>query len=253
MTKHRLPGVHVLEYQNIAEPHVEGSNDAWWGVAKMYVKAQDHDAKYLLANELICCRLAAALGLPVLPGEIAQHPDGRKCWVTPQISLSDVSLPPTDLDRMMAAQPGVVAGTVVFDCWVRNDDRTADNLLFDPRLGIWLIDHEHCLAGRTGESFGELRRVVDEQPGWSDFRDRTIDTSAIEYWTMRVRSLPITPVEQALEEAFLRGLINRAQQAELKTFLLARKEKIDTLVKTFVSAPPSMEPSVGGLFDEGGA
>ena len=252
-SRQRQPGVHVVEYQSISEPHIEGSNDAWWGIAKMYVKAQDHDARYLLANELICCRLAAALGLPVLPGEIAQHPDGRKCWITPQISIANTTLPPTSLEQVVAAQPTVVAGMVVFDCWVRNDDRSADNLLFDPRLGVWLIDHEHCLAGRTGESFGALERLTEALPNWSEFRHADLDQDALAFWITRIRSVPTTPIDQALDEARSRGLITRPQQAELKRFLLARKERIDSLVRRFWDDGSATHPYVGGLFDEGSA
>jgi hypothetical protein len=37
---------------------------------------------------------------------------------------------------------------VVFDAWVANEDRHANNLLVDKQLTLWLIDHDLALGGR---------------------------------------------------------------------------------------------------------
>ncbi|GAF48823.1 hypothetical protein RW1_060_00320 [Rhodococcus wratislaviensis NBRC 100605] len=208
-----------------------GTRESWWGVARVHVKAQEPDAKYMLANELICCRLAAAMGLPVLPGEIAMHPNGRNCWITPQIQLGGMSLPPVDESRVVADQPIVSAGMYAFDWWVRNEDRHVDNVLFDPRLGIWLIDHEDCLGGATGDRMDALLRTINAPLGWHMFRDQPLDPTHVGVWVARIKALPLPAIDGPLQEAYERNLLSRSDQIKLKAFLVDRRAILDSLLR----------------------
>ncbi len=51
-----------LEY-----PADEGSQDVWFGQARVVVKSngEPHSPSKLVANEFVCARLALALGVPV--------------------------------------------------------------------------------------------------------------------------------------------------------------------------------------------
>jgi hypothetical protein len=200
----------------------------------MHVKAQDHDLPYLIANELICCRLAAALGLPVLPGEVANHADGRKCWVTPQVSHGGVAVPPPKGDDVLAAHASTIAGTVVFDCWILNEDRNEDNFLFHDSLGMWLIDHEGALAGADGGRFETFSRKTDMPLGWHGFEGAALPEEAVKYWRWRVKSVSDRAIDLAIDEANARGLLPKAKGAVISKLLRDRKEQIDRLVGDFL-------------------
>lgn len=247
----RQPGIEVLEHTSISGAWA-GANDAWWGVARVHVKAQDVDHPHLLANELICARLAAAMGLPVLPGEIATHPDGRRCWVTPQIQVGNTSLPPADASQVLKGQPIVSAGMLAFDYWVRNEDRHSGNVLFDARLGIWLIDHDSALAGKSGEGMDQLADATTVAPGFHMFRDEvdteleTIDAAALDLWVKRIRALPVNVIENAIAEAVDRGLIPKSCQKGLQSFLLARRSQLDTILAGTTAKAEQLELSAVG-------
>ena len=165
MVRKLRPGIRVEEFIPIEDPDDQGTYETWWGRARVHAKIHDPAKPFMLANELIGTRLAAALGLPTLPGEIARSFDGRNCWVTPRISESGTTSPPPATEAQIAAEyPNVVAGMLAFDSWIHNVDRTADNVLFDPRLGVWLIDHENSLAEPDGRAFGRKADQVAETP-----------------------------------------------------------------------------------------
>ncbi|QRI76046.1 MULTISPECIES: hypothetical protein [Rhodococcus] len=232
--RYREPGIEIESYTSITDDYA-GAHDSWWGVAKMHVKAQDHDLPFLLANELICCRLAAAIGLPVLPGEIALHPNGRKCWVTSQVSHAGVTVPPTRGQEVVAAHAPTIAGALVFDCWVLNEDRHEENFLFHPSLGIWLIDHDDALAGSDGRRFNTFAKTTDMTLGWHGFQSTELPLEALRFWAWRVKNAPMGAIDLALNEANARGLLPKANGATLRKLLRDRKERIDTLVDRFVA------------------
>ncbi|HMS74123.1 hypothetical protein, partial [Gordonia sp. (in: high G+C Gram-positive bacteria)] len=70
------PGLRLDELTRIDDPDDPDAPETYWGRAWMHVKKHDSDNPYLIANELICCRLAAAVGPPVLPGAVARAQAG---------------------------------------------------------------------------------------------------------------------------------------------------------------------------------
>ena len=246
----RAPGVEVREFVTIEDPDSLGTHDTWWGIARMHVKAEDHDTPYMLTNELICCRLAAALGLPVLPGEVAVGPEDVRCWVTPQVSRGGVLPPPSSPAELAAANPPVAAAILVFDSWVRNDDRTADNILFDKQLGLWVIDHEDALAGAAGDGFATLTQGSTAPVTSHVFRDQPLDKDSVDYWVRQIMVIPVAAIDRALEEAADRKFLTQVQVRDLRRFLLARRARIGRLLPTVTQMETrvSTERPSDGLF-----
>lgn len=237
--RYREPGIHIQSYEVIPD-ELGGSLDAWWGQAIVHVKAQDGDMPFMVANELICCRLAAALGLPVLPGELATHPEsGRLCWATPQVKYGGVTPPPALPADILELYSSTAAGALVFDCWVLNEDRHDENFLFHPNLGMWLIDHEHSLAGRDGSRFEAFEKGQTASSISHCFRGQVLDVDDVEYWVRRVRSIPVNVIDLALNEANARRLISKQQVNILRKMLVARRETISSLVAGLVGKPPA--------------
>ncbi|WP_218102555.1 hypothetical protein [Rhodococcus sp. 1139] len=143
------------------------------------------------------------------------------------------------------------AGMLAFDYWVRNEDRHAGNVLFDPRLGIWLIDHESALAGRSGEGMDSLSSGAKATLSYHMFKDEIdtssegVDPSHLNLWVTRIRALPVAVIDAALDEACDRGLIPRSCQKGLKAFLLARRTHLGTLLAGATSEPEQLELIAG--------
>lgn len=228
--RYREPGVEIHSFEAITDEY-GGTNDSWWGQATLHVKAQDHDCPYVVANELIGARLAAGIGLPTLPGEVATLSDGRIGWATPQIRYRGVTPPPAyKPDDVLNLYGSVAAGALVFDCWIQNIDRTIENFLFHPSLGIWLIDHEHSLAGRRGEGLKSVPTPSTTMTAHA-FRGMPMNDTDLQYWIQRVRTIPRDVIELPLDEAHARGLLGAKPNAvHLRKLLLARQAEIESLV-----------------------
>lgn len=136
------------------------------------VKFKDNPSgPYIAANEWICYRLASHVDLPVPEAALITVTD-QFIQATPQ--LRNVTrtnhLPESGLqfgsawidnaaqflseEQVVAALENMlnrdsIAGIVLFDRWVLNADRKAQNLLGIPQRGmvrIVMIDHGHCLG-----------------------------------------------------------------------------------------------------------
>lgn len=246
------PGIRVDEFIAIDDPDDQGTYEAWWGRASVHAKVQDPTKPLMLANELIGARLAAALGLPTLPGEIARSFDGKDCWITPRISESGKTSPPPATEQEIAVEhPTVVAGMLAFDSWIHNIDRTADNVLFDRRLGVWLIDHENSLAEPDGRAFAQKPDQAAQTPLSSHpFSKTPVDPDDVQFWANRIQIVSQHVIERPLDEAYRRGLINRDQEAWLSRYLRERRTRISTLIPTTERAPNPI-PGVGPAGNDG--
>lgn len=251
MTPRLKPGVRIEEYLPITDPDDEGTYNSSWGKAWIHAKMDDPAKPYMLANEFIGMRLAASFGLPTLPGEIAIGPEMRS-WVTPRISATGgVSPPPATAQTIADANPTVVAGMVVFDAWIHNMDRTADNVLFEAALGLWLIDHENSLALPDGQCFTQKAADVAKTPlSWHEFAQLDIDQEALQFWLGRLLVMHEATVRNHLDEANRRGLIKVTERDWLLKYLLARRDNIASLVPT-TGVPQPKEPRVGSVTDSG--
>ncbi len=228
------PGIRVDEFLDIEDSDDPGTYETRWGRAWLQVKINDPTKPYMLANELIGARLAAALGLPTLPGEIARDFDGKDCWVTPRISETGTTSPPPATEQQIAADhPTVVAGMLAFDSWIHNVDRTADNVLFDPRLGVWLIDHENSLAEPDGRAFSRKAEQAAETPLASHpFAAMPLDPDGVRFWAARIAIISRHVIERPLDEANRRGLITKPEMAWMLKYLMARRTMISRLIPT---------------------
>lgn len=220
----RVPGVTVIETN---APAAKGANEVLYGTARVLVKP-NHFASSMVANEFICARLAIGLGLPVPMGDAASLND-QDAWVSAEIALDGVALPDADPEAAAAAAPSDIAGICVFDVWVANYDRSPDNVLFHPKVGLWAIDHERALGGVAATANG-LRDSVTEPVHWPLLAPDQLDTAYLRTWCEVVRSVPPAMIDAALREAQARRLIDTVKREALQHFLSARSRMIDHLV-----------------------
>src|SRR5262245_35107395 len=98
------------------------------GVAGV-AKPANPGVPYALAAELICGGLARAVMLPIPPTFFIEN-NGTKYHVSLNFNLAGQQLPPANPAALMASHHALAWGIVLFDIWVLNDDRHANNLAF---------------------------------------------------------------------------------------------------------------------------
>jgi hypothetical protein len=221
----RIPGASVIETN---APAAKGANEVLYGTARVLVKP-NHFATAMVANEFICARLAIGLGLPVPMGDAATLND-QSAWVSAEIVLDGVALPDVDPDVIATAAPSDVAGICVFDVWVANYDRSPDNVLYHPKIGLWAIDHEHALGGPS-PSLGDLNHEVLNPVHWPLLAPDKLNTVYLRSWCELVRQISPGMIDAALREAQARKLINTVTRVALQRFLSERSRMIDHLLE----------------------
>ncbi|MGH2935987.1 MAG: HipA family kinase [Gaiellaceae bacterium] len=218
-------------------PVAQGVSDTWYVELRGYAKVASPAVPYCVANEYVCGRIGALLGLPVPPGAVIQPQTVTQgaAWVTLNFSPKNEPLPPVDPATVAAALPDLAAGIVVFDLFVANTDRHAGNLAFLPsqkRLDVF--DHSHALMGvqqgRVQQRLDQLRSMtalsgeaVDGVPsnrhclidhvadapallGWAEELEQVVSDRFLGRTCQEVAALGIgaTPEEMMRVEEFLR-------------------------------------------------
>lgn len=246
------PGVDLLSINDLPGATTpEGSKDVYWGTARIHAKVQDVDQPFMVANEFIGARLAMAVGLPALPGEVARY-QGKKVWVTPQVTdETGITAPPIPED-LTTQSPEVAAGIQVFDIWVANVDRHSGNILFSPKIGAWLIDHEDILAGPTGE------HINNRFDGWID-GTQFLGTARrsdrwVKKWCLKIANIHGSIVPPIIDEAYSRDLLDASSRDKYKQVLSDRGRDIFNLVETYskhASGSPTTSAAQLNIFDGG--
>jgi hypothetical protein len=148
-------------------PVAQGASDTWYVELRGYAKVTSASVPYCVANEYVCGRIGALLGLPIPPGGVIQPQTDEQgaAWVTLNFSPKNEPLPPIDPATVVAAVPDLSAGVIVFDLLIANTDRHTGNLALLPsKKRLDVFDHSHALMGarqgRVQQRLGELRSAT---------------------------------------------------------------------------------------------
>lgn len=222
------PGIEVSDFRPWA-PEEDGDGEIWTGNVRMILKPAADDHPMMLVNEFISSRLAQAIGLRCPAGDIAQMYDGRRAWATVDLLFRGHSPAPPRPKRILETAAHHAAGCVVFDTWILNDDRHEDNVVFHEYLGLWLIDHDQALGGKSEDLKAVLPTCSDRASSPRLFRGIALPERELAYWTTRVSAVPMSVVNGVIEEARRRNLCNRQQGVALRNFLHHRRDRITSL------------------------
>lgn len=207
------------------------------------VKTHDPSAPYTVANEYICARLAAAIGLPVPPGTVARLDDGSWAYVMMRFGHRGDRLPPADPAEIVKARPALAAGIACFDSWVVNPDRHAGNLAFAPDVGLSVFDHGHALLGVTDA--GAVKHVEHwiSQPLLTGCLLPVLkDPLHLQQWSHRVSVVPDLLVSEVCDTAGQLGIITREEAKAVEMMLNGRKVRLwDDIRKSEASFPQIVE------------
>lgn len=213
----RSVGVALLSFDSDSSyDNPFGTTTPAWGTACVHIKAEQPDTPLALAHEFIVSRLAIALGLPAVAGEVVTLPnDHRRAWASFQVNEAKPHTAPANLQEFAEHFPELAAGIMVFDMWVGNSARSEENLLFAAEVGGWLVDHSQCFDTEVTPSL-----VADISP----------HSKHIKHWCERIQFFPSATIDAILNEAHNLALLKPRTQKGYRKFLRTRRDHIRQLI-----------------------
>lgn len=234
-----MPATHY-KIANWGDPVGEGVSGSQFinvtGVAKTRSVAEPH----LVANEYICARLAAAVGLPVPPGFLVKK-DGEPWFVSMDFNLAGEELPQILPDILLARKPTLCAGIVLFDSWVLNPDRHAKNLAHDTTTdAVVIFDHSRALMP-TDLPQREYAEAMVDKPAIGAHCLATIlrDASTFKYWHERIMAVAEHQISDALNDAADIGL-EPDNVDFFRRYLMDRRQRLPNIVANNKAVFPNL-------------
>jgi hypothetical protein len=181
---------------------------------------------YTVANEFIAAQLALAVGLPAPPGTIVKTPDGELAYAGFRFGGTDETFGLADVEALAAAAPMVAAGIAVFDCWINNNDRTAENLAFVTPANVAIFDHDDSVFGpstRVGLHYAHrINKGVWNKSPCQYLRD----SDHLEAWVERIQHVDDALISHVAEAAAAARVCTAAEAAAVTLMLQARKRRL---------------------------
>lgn len=187
---------------------------------------------HIVANEYICARLATAVGLPVPPGFLVKK--GAEPWfVSLDFNLGGAALPPILPNVLLARNPSLCAGIVLFDTWILNPDRHTSNLAHDTTTdAVNIFDHSRALMPKDfpQRQFALMsENTTCFEHGTHCLRSVLIDATTFPYWHKRILDVPEHQITDALNDAVEVGL-QRDNVEFFREYLLDRRKRLPIIV-----------------------
>jgi hypothetical protein len=195
----------------------------------------------LIANELVCSRLATALLLPVPPGFLIKHSDGEVQFASLDFNLAGQSLPPANAGLVVAQRPRLSWGIILFDMWILNGDRHNGNISFDVTTSaVQIFDHSHALFAKGNVQALAAVPAVG-QPGNHCLAAQIATLDGMDEWHANILALP---------ERYVRGVVldvagsdigvDDATAQAMANFLIDRRTQLVAIARAHVGFFPKV-------------
>lgn len=205
-----------------------GVTDAYYinvtGIAK-----GDKNGPNIVLNEYLCHHLALGLMLPVPVGFVIDK-QSESHFATLDFSLTGEDLPPADIKLLLTNQSYLASGIILFDIWILNSDRSAQNLAYDTiNNKVQIFDHSHALFG-----FGDIKDHIRKNTN-NPYIDRHCLAQEIDsldhfkYWSTRINELPEYYIKEGIENGQVLGLPSAISE-ECTEFLINRRQSLLELI-----------------------
>lgn len=199
------------------------------------VKTASPQAAYTVVNEYVASRIAGLLALPVPPGAITQLDDGTLSFVMMKFGKKGDKPPPADAHDFVQNRPRLAAGIVLFDAWVLNKDRHAENLAWYPGGQGWvsIFDHGHALFGTEADKGVETLNSMVNDPclGHGCLVGELTVASDVESWIEQIEAVRDSAIKEICQPLTGLGVCIRDESVKLEEVLVHRRKTIRTLVK----------------------
>ncbi|MGX5360049.1 HipA family kinase [Kocuria sp. KH4] len=203
-----------------------GTQEIFNGTAQVLVKQQDPAGHAMLLHEYLTARLANSLGVPVPFGEVAKTDiEFGEGWATAIVGGTGQEFAPPSLHDVLTQEPHILAGIAALDAWVLNADRTEENLLWAPDLGLWAIDHEKAFTG-DDPRLEALTAAVGAARAASAMVDLPWDPTLFAVWITMIETHGSQWAQTAVQGAIRRRLVTRANGRAYERFLIDRARVI---------------------------
>lgn len=200
---------------------------------------------FVVANELICNRLARVILLPCPPGALMDE-GGDTYFVSLNFNMSGHSLPPASPAKLLAASPSLAWGIILFDIWVLNGDRHRGNLSFDTVTGrAQIFDHSHAFAAAGGDAAARFA-AERESLGMGQHCLCDIDTHYGKAdWVSRIQAVPDYFIEGIISDACSVGL-PPALKGVAEDILKHRRDNLEAILTKGAGFFSKLPASVSG-------
>lgn len=217
-----VPGLKVdqLVYSDL------GSRELHQGIAPVFVKQGEITDHPIVLNEYLASRLAHSMGIPVPFGELAALPNNERGWVSAIVGTEGKPSAPVDVVKAATSEAHIYGGIAAFDVWILNGDRTDENLIWTPEIGMWAIDHEQAFGAFNPEGTKRLQAVQGHVDLSGVYQDAPPDRSTMQPWIKAIRTHGAHWAEVATEAAYRRGLGSRSTMRQYTEFLKSRARSI---------------------------
>lgn len=192
------------------------------------------DRPYGVANDYIASTLGLMLGLPIAPVTLIGLGDGAVASVSLGFGERGVRPPPVDLSAVGEGFPEEVAGVVVFDHWVCNQDRHDENLASTPSAGLVAFDHDAALIGHKPpvSAMENLQSghgaIVKGHP----LAPQVKDPKLLDGWVAEVRRLSRRAIGRVAQQAFGARLLTAPERDAVVSMLTYRARHIDAMMES---------------------
>lgn len=222
MAKRGVPGLSVSELV-VSDL---GSKDLRQGIARVFVKTNEDSEHPVVLHEYLAARLAHSMGIPIPFGELASIQHDARAWATAIIGIDgEVSAPPNPQEALLA-EPHIYAGIAVFDVWLLNIDRTDENLIWTPDVGLWAIDHEQCFNGIDPRHPKALKKSENLIQCSQIYKEASPPVDLMGSWAGLIFSQGKRWVEAACDAAYQRKLASKSDILQYRRFLTHRAQHI---------------------------
>lgn len=245
-----MPGLSVSE---LVINEDLGTQEIFNGVAQVYVKQPQKAGHDVLLHEYLAARLANSMGVPVPFGEVAKtNIETERAWATAVVGEHGQEYAPPSMDQVLQSEPHILAGIATLDAWIFNLDRTEENVLWAPQIGLWAIDHEKAFTG-DNPRVETLQASVRTARAASAMTDLDFDAEQFKPWVQMVSMYGAQWAGTAVSGAVARKLTSKTRGAAYKDFLVKRSADIVRLcVQTYgLEANPMQRRGMDPIWDVG--
>jgi hypothetical protein len=202
-----------------------------------------------VANELICADLARGVRLPVPPSFLVYKGD-EPYHVSLNFHLSGEDLPPANAGAIVADDPDLAWGLILFDAWICNRDRHAGNLAYDKATKrMTVFDHSHCFVA-SGATAGLDGLRGSLAIGGHCLASQAKAVDGVRRWHARIMEVPEFYVREAVQQTVGVGPMTTDVASFCADFLLERRPRLVDLLKaskaTFPNVPAEQWAALEG-------
>ncbi|MCK1366406.1 hypothetical protein [Bradyrhizobium sp. 62] len=206
------------------------------GVAKRATAAEPH----IVANEVFCNAVARMLLLPCPPGATLEK-SAETYFFSLDFNLAGQALPPVNPSAIVASDPRLSWGIILFDMLVLNSDRHHQNIAYDSSTQrIQIFDHSHAFLRPSGDVLITLASSDGKLGFGGHCLAHEIDTyDGFETWNNRIKQIPHYFIDGVLDACATVGLPT-AHKGACADFIKKRCQELEVIVQSNLASFPKL-------------